>query len=438
MHRDGPWMQTFEGRQFWPLDPRVEDVYLEDIAASLSKQCRFAGHSRDFYCPTLDQRVLTSDLRWIPAGDVETGQALFGFDEHPVELGSAGKRKRRFRPSTVTHATPVKRKIVRLELEDGSVLRSSGDHPWLVATKLAKNQTWQTASDIAVAIERNRVRYMHKFFDPWIEENTREAGWLAGIFDGEGSFCAKRGGVQLSIAQKPGPVLRNIANLLTDRGIVFGEYLNAISGVSQIQIKGGWRCSARILGVVRPERLIRKAETALFTGELNKQLNGAGTPLRIVKAWTEPKEWVAGIETSTHTYFCEGMGAHNSVAEHSVRVSLACDPDDALWGLLHDASEAYLVDVPRPIKPHLTQYRSIETGVMRAICTRFGLSEAMPESVKRADNVLLATEARDLMAASPADWELEEQALLESIVPWTHEHARTQFVARFLEISGVS
>lgn len=128
-----------------------------------------------------------------------------------------------------------------------------------------------------------------------------------------------------------------------------------------------------------------------------------------------------------------------SVAEHSVRVSLACDPLDALWGLLHDASEAYLVDVPRPIKPYLKEYRSIETNVMNAICKRFGLSETMPESVKQADTALLATEARDLMVTPHlTDRGLEEEALPEEIVPWTHEHARLRFVARFLEIKGIT
>ena len=43
--RIGDWMLTASGRQYWPLDPRIEDVRVEDIATSLAKQCRFAGHT---------------------------------------------------------------------------------------------------------------------------------------------------------------------------------------------------------------------------------------------------------------------------------------------------------------------------------------------------------------------------------------------------------
>jgi hypothetical protein len=47
--RVGDWIQTYSGRQFWPLDPRVEDVHLEDIAHALSNVCRYTGHVREFY-----------------------------------------------------------------------------------------------------------------------------------------------------------------------------------------------------------------------------------------------------------------------------------------------------------------------------------------------------------------------------------------------------
>lgn len=43
--RRGDWIQTFTGQQFWPLDPLVEEVHLEDIAHALSNLCRFTGHA---------------------------------------------------------------------------------------------------------------------------------------------------------------------------------------------------------------------------------------------------------------------------------------------------------------------------------------------------------------------------------------------------------
>ncbi len=47
--RHGDWIQTYTGRKFWPLDPRPEDVDIEDIAHALSNQCRFSGHTRRHY-----------------------------------------------------------------------------------------------------------------------------------------------------------------------------------------------------------------------------------------------------------------------------------------------------------------------------------------------------------------------------------------------------
>lgn len=47
--RKGAWAQTYTGKQFWPLDPKPEEVNLKDIAHALASQCRFNGHSINFY-----------------------------------------------------------------------------------------------------------------------------------------------------------------------------------------------------------------------------------------------------------------------------------------------------------------------------------------------------------------------------------------------------
>jgi 5'-deoxynucleotidase YfbR-like HD superfamily hydrolase len=49
MTRKGDWFQTYTGKKFYPFDPRAEDVDIADIARSLSLQCRFNGHTTQFY-----------------------------------------------------------------------------------------------------------------------------------------------------------------------------------------------------------------------------------------------------------------------------------------------------------------------------------------------------------------------------------------------------
>jgi uncharacterized protein len=58
--RRGDWIQTFTGRKFWPLDPRVGDWHLADIAHSLSMHPRFGGHTTRFY-PVSQHSIFVSD-----------------------------------------------------------------------------------------------------------------------------------------------------------------------------------------------------------------------------------------------------------------------------------------------------------------------------------------------------------------------------------------
>jgi|ThiBiot_500_plan_1041544.scaffolds.fasta_scaffold12838_5 hypothetical protein len=123
-----------------------------------------------------------------------------------------------------------------------------------------------------------------------------------------------------------------------------------------------------------------------------------------------------------------------SVAEHSVHVSSHVPPELALWGLLHDAAEAYLPDVPRPIKPMLTGFKEIEAKVMAAVCERYGLTVDEPPEVKRIDTAILGDEMEQIMGPPPANWYLPEEKLGIKVGVMTSREARAAFLARFCEL----
>jgi hypothetical protein len=125
-----------------------------------------------------------------------------------------------------------------------------------------------------------------------------------------------------------------------------------------------------------------------------------------------------------------------SVADHSLRVSRIVPPEHALWGLLHDAAEAYLTDLPRPVKHAVDGYDRLEDSLLRVIAQRFDLGWPMPEAVRHADDVLLATEMRDLLGPPPAPWPLSASPRTETIVPLTAREAEQAFLARHRELCG--
>jgi hypothetical protein len=120
-----------------------------------------------------------------------------------------------------------------------------------------------------------------------------------------------------------------------------------------------------------------------------------------------------------------------SVAQHSVLVANQLPDHLKLWGLLHDASEAYCVDVPRPLKVLLSDYMDIEDRVMRMIAKKFDLPGRMPAEVKRIDTAILNDESLLLLGVKPGEWQLEEPPLGIAIDPWSQEVAKETFLTMF-------
>lgn len=107
------------------------------------------------------------------------------------------------------------------------------------------------------------------------------------------------------------------------------------------------------------------------------------------------------------------FGGHSkqfySVAEHSILaaelMSQRYGNNQVLmrWALLHDASEAYVVDIPRPAKRQLAEYMSIENVIQNAIAERFGLPWPMPQEVHDVDNDMLSLELRAYLPCQPEE-----------------------------------
>lgn len=129
---------------------------------------------------------------------------------------------------------------------------------------------------------------------------------------------------------------------------------------------------------------------------------------------------------------------HYSVAQHSILVASIVPKELRLAGLLHDAAEAYLGDCIRPLKSQLPYYQVLELLWERAISQAFGLEYHLTDpEVKRADEVLLATERRDLWQPETRslEWPYLEKPMVTKIKPWNVGFSELTFLSRFREYS---
>jgi hypothetical protein len=85
--------------------------------------------------------------------------------------------------------------------------------------------------------------------------------------------------------------------------------------------------------------------------------------------------------------------------------------------------------------PEFKPYRDAEARLMHVICDAFGLPHAEPPEVKIVDKRMLATEARDLTFTQGRGWAMPAEPYDFNIIPWTPDHAKVRFMARFHELT---
>lgn len=124
-----------------------------------------------------------------------------------------------------------------------------------------------------------------------------------------------------------------------------------------------------------------------------------------------------------------------SVAEHSVLVSALAPPEYAFVALMHDATEAYVNDIARPLKPSLKNYQEIEELNWLAICRKFGMNPKLPQIVKDIDTALCLTEKAALMGPSPLPWGIDLEPPRIEVTGWSPDTAKRFFLSRFAILS---
>ena len=272
------------------------------------------------FCLAPDTRVLTEDLRWVPVETVAVGDHLIGFDEH-VAPGKGQSRK--WRRATVTEASIIHAPRYAITLESGKRVICTGEHLWL-------NKRW--SQPVGRGRNRGNGPQLHKFVwrkttelqpgdeikalgvDPWEEDTSRDGGYLAGFFDGEGHYSGTGRQSILGVGQNEGPTLDRVRRLLKDREFTVVESSSTDARRTaehfKLRINGGFPEIMRLLGTVRPERLVSKLAPRLYGSRTYSR--GGRAVERVVSVEQVEAGPVVALGTSTNTLMAEGMFSHNT------------------------------------------------------------------------------------------------------------------------------
>jgi hypothetical protein len=127
-----------------------------------------------------------------------------------------------------------------------------------------------------------------------------------------------------------------------------------------------------------------------------------------------------------------------SVAEHSVHMSYAVPPEHAYAALMHDAAEAFIGDMSKPLKDLLPEYKAIEKRIEAAVFARFEVPNPMPPCIKEYDIRMLATEQQQIMRNNDGwDYTRGRDPLPIQLSGWHPVDAREHFLGRYHELCTV-
>lgn len=267
-------------------------------------------------CVAPSTKVLTYDLRWVPAGDLQPEDVLIGFDESsPGMTRTGGRRKQRcLRKSVVLKTRRVQRPCIRLTFGSGETMVASKGHPMLawLSTKNRATLVWITVEEITKRVREGRPILLHRPIKPWeSKQSTYTHGLLRAAFDGEGyvTFNLKANNFgHLGFSQKVNTFLGEVTQALKEEGFDPQLVKSPDKSAAALNVGGGFWEMARFIGQYRPSRFVKKwVDKAPVDGY------ALSSPYRerIVSVEDVGEQTVIALETSTKTLFTDGFSSHN-------------------------------------------------------------------------------------------------------------------------------
>ncbi len=268
-------------------------IYNTDFVLTHGDQFSGGGGIAGIYCLGEDTLVLKDDLSWAPLHTMSVGDPIIGFDENPNTKGEG----RKFHEASITSCDSVVLPSCVVKTNISETL-ASNQHMWLVR----RNHGVKWLTTVQLKPGDNIV----STGKTWEQDQSRDAGWLAGIYDGEGCLDFNR---RLSVAQNDGVILDKITKLLSEYNYDYSMNKSNYSDCFNIRCKSGKSMTdnMRLMGLLRPERLIAKSNL-LWEGKSTKACVNA-TVQSVTPAGDQK---LIAVGTSTKTLVADGLLSHNS------------------------------------------------------------------------------------------------------------------------------
>lgn len=276
------------GTYEYPAANAFSLVEVDDCPGS-TPTCRAA-------CLESTHRVLTADLRYVPLSDLKAGDRLLSFDATRQD----GSRRKKYRTGTVKAIRFEQQPTFAVTLESGKVFYATRDHRWLIQKPGSTNHGWCYTDELRVGSTVPRL------MEEWSTATTFEAGWLSGLYDGEGCLYRSTNVCALTLSQKAGAVLERAKTALAS---VAGadSYADCAQArdVWQLRLYGGRMAIAKVLGTIRPTRLLAKFKPEML-GEVH--VHELDLVRHVAPAGVRE---IALIDVDCETMVVEGYGHHN-------------------------------------------------------------------------------------------------------------------------------